>query len=104
MIKIETIINKLSIKYDDFNWWIPNNLKLFDEELSKEIAVNHPLYNKSMKAIAKNDRNDSVLFESKDKYYVVHLTWSYNNNSVFLIFKEINSWDLEFFLENDYNF
>ena len=54
------------------------NPSAMEAQLKKELSINHPLYEKSVKAIAKRGDCDDVLFENLDyeEFYVVHLTWS----------------------------
>lgn len=47
-----------------------------ERELAKETSIGHQLYGKEVKAIAKREDNDDVLFEiGEGKMAVVHLTW-----------------------------
>lgn len=54
----------------------PENL---EDELRREIASTHVLWNRKVHAIAQRTDSDHVLFEIEDEipyYAVVHLTWS----------------------------
>jgi hypothetical protein len=49
-------------------------------ELRREVGYDHPLFSKSVKALAVAEDRDDVLFEVHDgasvRHAVVHLTWS----------------------------
>ena len=68
---------------DAFNWHIilPPDNQTFTEELKRELGENHPLSKKQLRAVAKCDSNDDVLYRSnrqkngREEYYIVHLTW-----------------------------
>lgn len=58
--------------------WIPERSKAFIEELNKEMAKQHVLYNEELEVVARRTDKDDVLFrfkKSTDKYVQVHLTW-----------------------------
>src|SRR4028119_1395707 len=55
---------------------------VFAEQLCMEVSPKHVLFNKKVKAIAKRQDNDDILFEVLDdenKFAVVHLTWKQRN-------------------------
>ena len=61
--------------------WHWTDLDLTDQ-LKKEIRIDHILYNKSVKTIARRQDNDDVLFELADnKFAVVHLTWQQSTST-----------------------
>lgn len=69
-------LNYLNGKYDDFNWFVPENKGVFIAELEKELCENHKLYGLKLDVVLKNERNDDVLFTDRYRYYIVHLTWA----------------------------
>ena len=44
-------------------------------ELSKELSISHPLYQKAINLVAKREDRDDILLKIKENYYIVHLTW-----------------------------
>ena len=46
-----------------------------EAELAKEVSKLHPLYGKSLRAIAKRIDRDDVIFAGSDCIALVHLTW-----------------------------
>ena len=88
----EEVFNDLSNKYgDDFNWHIlPLSNKTFVAELKKEIGKEHFLYNQQLRAVAKCDSNDDVLYVADNDgaiYYIFHLTYSEHNAKEFPRYK-----------------
>ena len=75
------MIKRLIEKYgDDFNWWIPDNMEYLNKEIQNELVTGHELKGKDLKAVAKCEVNDDVLFQGKNKVYIVHLIWNKGNN------------------------
>ena len=74
-------------KYSDFCWYEitgeQSRTKL-EEQAKKEIGASSPLYaiKDQMKAVAKSERQDDVLFFDGEKYYVIHLAWNKGSNGV----------------------
>lgn len=72
----------------------------FYKELIHEINLNHPLYSICVRAIARREDCDDVLFElanSENKLAVVHLTWSKTKDfsgkyPKFKLYKDIADW------------
>lgn len=76
MIDIKAMIDRLESKYgEDFNWFIPEKVEMFDKELQAELIDEHPLRKIKLQAAAKSERNDDVLFLSREACYIVHLIW-----------------------------
>lgn len=74
------MFSNLIDKYgDDFNWWIPNNRDFLDKQIKQELVKEHELYGKNLKAIAKCESNDEVLYKSENKFYIIHLLWKKGN-------------------------
>ena len=67
-------------KIDFLDPWTEVEAKgFFEEELARELSNTHPLFGKTVKAIARRIDNDDVLFEiGKEEMAVVHLTYSGN--------------------------
>ena len=86
----ENLYNELIDKYgDSFNWTkILKTKTSFLEELNSELSKMHPLYKRAVKAVAKCDSNDDVLFLlDNDNWAIVHLTYSKNNIDEFPKYK-----------------
>ncbi|BDD03903.1 hypothetical protein [Aureibacter tunicatorum] len=58
-----------------------NRSKALENELRKELSPEHQLFNNELKAIAKREDTDDVLFQfdNSERYAVVHLTWKNKN-------------------------
>lgn len=98
-----TIIGELNTQYgEDFNWFIPENPKFFEEELQREMTQNHSLKVLKMKALARNMRNDDVLFTDDERFYMVHLTWAKESSASFPYFFVLEKENLKTFLETDF--
>ena len=63
---MEEIITALAEKYgEDFNWsLIPETNNYYITELKKELGADNPLFQNSIRAIAKCESNDDVLYVS----------------------------------------
>jgi len=61
-------------------WAAPHSPEGLVSELQREVGPDHPLFDKSARALAVAQDRDEVLFEIADRqahrYAVVHLTWS----------------------------
>ena len=61
-------------------WIVPVLPEILEQELKKELGSKHVLYAKSVRAIAKAEDRDDVLFEVGENgsvaYALVHLTWT----------------------------
>lgn len=106
----EEVFSDLSDKYgDDFNWYLlPLFNNTFVAELKKEIGTAHFLYEKDIRAVAKCDSNDDILYavrgdKGEDKYYIFHLTYSVNNAEGFPKYREFNTIeDIKDYIEQFY--
>lgn len=106
----EEVFNDLYNKYgDNFNWHIlPCSSKTFVSELKREIAADHFLYNKDLRAVAKCDSNDNVLYVTDNQnggsiYYIFHLTYSAHNPKGFPKYKDFaDIYEVKNFIEQDY--
>ena len=72
-------------KYDDFCWYEitgEQSKTNLEEQAKREIGSSSPLYaiKDRLKAVAKSERQDDVLFFDGEKYYVIHLTWTKAGN------------------------
>lgn len=79
------MFEEFEAKYDDFCWCEitgDQSQTIFEEQAKKEIGPLSPLYEikDKLKAVAKSERQDDVLFFDGEKYYVIHLTWTKNGN------------------------
>lgn len=103
IIDIKEIIERLEEKYgEDFTWFIPEKLEVFDKELQAELTDEHPLKGIKLRAAAKNEINDDVLFLSAKTCYIVHLTWNRNEIKGYPKFIKVEYSKLEKYLEEDY--
>ncbi|WP_050507484.1 MULTISPECIES: hypothetical protein [Streptomyces] len=62
-------------------WWVPDDgvLHGLERELHRELPPDHPLYGARVRAAARCEACDDVLFRVTDRSFrwaVVHLTWS----------------------------
>jgi hypothetical protein len=60
---------------------VPAQQAGMERELARELAVGHPLFGLTIRALARHDDGDDVLFSILDGTYrvaVVHLTWISN--------------------------
>ena len=87
---MEELFLELNNQYgDDFNWYLlPATNTFFVKELKQEIGQEHFLYHEAVRAVAKCESNDNVLFvadneDGKDNYYVFHLTYQEHNGPGF---------------------
>lgn len=97
------MIKKLIEKYgDDFNWWIPNNMEYLNKEIQKELVIGHELKGKDLKAIAKCQSNDDVLFQGENKVYIVHLLWNKGDNTFPRYIEFLNLEQAINFIEKEY--
>lgn len=102
------MLEQLIEKYgEDFSWFeLANNSNLkqsLEKRLIIELVPEHDLYSKGKKliAVAKNERNDDVLFGEGQEFYIVHLTFS-SGNTNFPKYKKVKWDEIIAFLENDY--
>jgi hypothetical protein len=60
----------------------PTTAGQLEAELRRELCAAHPLFNLPVRAIARRGDRDEVLFRSAcdDRVFVVHLTWSEEND------------------------
>ncbi|GAA0075993.1 hypothetical protein UT300005_03710 [Clostridium sp. CTA-5] len=87
---------------EDFNWWIPNNMDCFNKQLKQELVKEHKLYGKNLKAIAKCETNDNVLFQSESRIYIIHLLWKKGNKDFPLFIEFIGLNDAINYIEKEY--
>ena len=95
---LEEMFCDLYDKYGkNFNWYmIPFTQAdgAFVAELNKEIGQDHFLYGKKIRAAAKCESNDDVLYvtdngRNADIYYIFHLTYSKYNSDGFPRYEEL---------------
>ena len=91
----EEVFYDLNQKYgEEFNWrMLPLTDKSFVEELMKELGQEHPIFEKSVYAVARSDSNDDVLYllcsDSRgDIYRIYHLTYSNINSEGYPLYEE----------------
>lgn len=97
------MIKKLIEKYgNDFNWWIPDNMEYLNKEIQSELVTGHELKGKDLKAVAKCQFNDDVLFQEKNRVYIVHLLWNKGNNKFSRYIEFLNLEQAINFIEKEY--
>lgn len=97
------MFSNLIDKYgDDFNWWIPNNMEFLNKQIKRELVEEHKLYGETLMPIAKCESNDDVLYQSKDRFYIVHLLWKKGNKESPSFFEFINLEEAIDYIEKDY--
>lgn len=99
--EVERAVAKLSEEYEDFCWWVPDDLYELGEELRRELPAGHPLGGRELVALARSERRDDVLFHDGQDYVLVHLTWSTHNILPFPLFQAVEG-DIVQFLRDDY--
>ncbi len=98
---VERAVAELSEEFEDFCWWVPDDLYELGEELRRELPTGHPLGGRELVALARSERRDDVLFHDGQDYILVHLTWCAQNDLPFPLFEVVED-DLEQFLRDDY--
>lgn len=91
---MEEIITALDEKYgEDFNWsLIPETNNYYITELRKELGADNPLFQNEIRAAAKCESNDDVLYVlNGDIWRIYHLTYSANNSEGYLKYEEFSS-------------
>ena len=99
--EVERAIALLEGEFEEFCWWMPDDLYELGEELRRELPVGHPLEDRELVALARSERRDDVLFHDGQDYILVHLTWSTHNILPFPMFQVVEG-DVARFLRNDY--
>lgn len=100
--KVDRAIAELSEEFEDFGWWVQDDMSFLLEELGRELPAGHPLEGRDLAPMARCERNDDVLFHDGKGFLVVHLTWSKSNKPPFPLFREIEDDDIVSFLRNDH--
>ena len=75
---------------------VSSNKSHFEDELEREVSSEHPLYGKSVKAIAHRQDRDDVLFEVHDSdfsYATVHLTYKKEHTQDFPLVSFFKDWN-----------
>ena len=83
------IENQIPDESGDVIWWMPASMTSFEEELSRELSEDHPLFGRKLEAVAKSDRADDVLFLGQGEVFLVHLTYAAENQPPFPLFVRI---------------
>lgn len=109
---LEEMFCDLYDKYGkDFNWYLLPLTQAdgaFVVELNKEIGQGHFLSGKKIRAVAKCDSNDDVLYVirsgiGRDIYYMFHLTYSAHNADGFPRYVEFTDlFAVKEFIERSY--
>ena len=99
--EVERAVAELSEEFEDFCWWVPDDLYELGEELRRELPAGHLLESQNLAALARSERGDDVLFHDGQDYVLVHLTWSAQNTLPFPLFEVLED-DIASFLRSDY--
>ncbi|MBR2683555.1 MAG: hypothetical protein IKE22_09860 [Atopobiaceae bacterium] len=99
--EVERAIDELAGEFEDFCWWVPDDLYELGEELERELPAGHPLEGRDLAALARSERRDDVLFHDGQGYILAHLTWSAHNALPFPLFEVVND-DIPQFLRDDH--
>ena len=99
--EVERAVAELAEEFEDFCWWVPDDLYELGEELRRELPTGHPLGGRELVALARSERRDDVLFHDGQSYILAHLTWSAHNVLPFPMFQVVEG-DVARFLRNDY--
>lgn len=100
--EVDRAIAELAEEFEDFCWWVPDDLFELGEELRRELPAGHPLEGRDLAALARSERRDDVLFHDGQDYVLVHLTWSAHNALPFPLFEVVEG-DVAQFLRSDYH-
>ncbi len=100
-VEIERAIAELGEEFEDFCWWVPDDLFELGEELVRKLPAGHPLEGRELAALARSERADDVLFHDGEDYFLVHLTWNARNSLPFPLFKVVAD-DITSFLRSWY--
>lgn len=99
--EVERAIAELADEFEDYCWWVPDDLYELGEELRRELPAGHPLEGRDLAALARSERRDDVLFHDGQDYILVHLTWCAQNDLPFPLFEVVED-DIDQFLRDDY--
>ena len=100
--KVDRAIAELSEEFENFGWWVQDDMSFLLDELERELPAGHQLERRGLAPMARCERNDDVLFHDGKGFLVVHLTWSKSNKPPFPLFREIEDDDIVSFLRNDH--
>ena len=100
--EVDRAVAELAGEFEDFGWWVPDDMSFLWDELERELPAGHPLEGCDLAPLARCERNDDVLFHDGKGFLVVHLTWSKTNVLPFPLFEEIEGDDIIEFMRNDH--
>ena len=98
--EVERAVAELREEFEDFCWWVPDDLYELGEELRRELPAGHPLEGRDLAALARSGHRDDVLFHDGQDYVLVHLTWSAHNDLPFPLYRVLEG-DVIQFLRDD---
>ena len=99
--EVERAVAELSEEFEDFRWWVPDDLYELGEELRRELPAGHPLEGRDLAALARSERRDDVLLHDGQDFILAHLTRSAHNVLPFPLFEVVKD-DIASYLRNDY--
>lgn len=90
---MEEIITALAEEYsEDFNWSLIPETDYYITELKKELGADNPLFQNSVRAIAKCESNDDILYVLNGTIWrIYHPTYSANNSEEYPKYEEFSS-------------
>lgn len=100
--KADRAIAELSEEFEDFGWWVQDDMSFLLDELERELPAGHQLERRDLAPMARCERNDDVLFHDGKGFLVVHLTWSKANVLAFPLFEEVEYDGIADYLRSDY--
>lgn len=100
--EVDRAVAALSDEFEEFNWWVPEDMSFLWEELKRELPAGHPLEGRDLAPMARSERSDDALFHDGEGYVLVHLTWTADNILPSPLIKEIDGDNVADFLRNDY--
>lgn len=100
--EVDQAVAELADEFEEFGWWVPDDMSFLWDELGQELPARHPLEERNLAPMARCDRNDDVLFHDGKGFLVVHLTWSKTNVLPFPLFEEVECDSIADYLRSEY--
>ncbi|MEF2896854.1 MAG: hypothetical protein U0N69_06360 [Senegalimassilia anaerobia] len=100
--EVDQAVAELADEFEEFGWWVPDDMSFLWDELGQELPARHPLEERNLAPMARCDCNDDVLFHDGKGFLVVHLTWSKTNVLPFPLFEEVECDSIADYLRSEY--